>query len=233
MKKTIGIIGGMGPLATADLFTKIIVNTKATKDSDHCHVIIDNVPTIPNRGDAILNIGPSPFADLKQSAMRLKNAGADFFIMPCNTAHYWFDELVNETGLPGLSIVEATAQYLLDHNIKKIGLLATSGTIKGKVYDKVLNKYGIEAIVPDDQGQNEVMRLIYDCIKADKKPGDLSLLNSLLAKMEQSGSQACILACTELPILFKEYLPDYNAIDATLILARAAIKEAGCKIKDI
>ena len=117
MKKTIGIIGGMGPLATADLFTKIINLTKASKDSDHIHILIDNNPKIPDRTSAILYGTESPLPYLIESANRLVSAGADFLIIPCITSHGFYDELSDNVSIPILNIAEETAKYLVKNSL--------------------------------------------------------------------------------------------------------------------
>ena len=110
-KKTIGIIGGMGPLATADLFTRIINLTDAQKDAEHIHILIDNNPHIPDRTSAILHGTESPLPYLIESANRLKSAGADFLIIPCITSHGFYDELVKNGPVITYSHLEI-AKYL-------------------------------------------------------------------------------------------------------------------------
>ena len=110
-KKTIGIIGGMGPMATSDLFGKLISFTDAKCDAEHAHIIIDNYPQIPDRTSAILKGTESPLPYLIESAHRLHEAGADFIIIPCITSHHFIQELEARTGFEFLNIVEETAKY--------------------------------------------------------------------------------------------------------------------------
>lgn len=231
-KKTIGIIGGMGPMATVDLFSKIVSNTDAKCDSQHAHVIIDNVPTIPNRVHAIMGTGPSPLEPILRSATRLKQAGADFFIMPCNTAHYWFREIREGSGLEGVSIIQETVRFLKAQGVGKVGLLATDGTLRANVYNEEFSVSGIEQVTPSEAGQKEIMRLVFECVKAGKEPGDLALFREELAQMRKRGAEMIVAGCTELPILFSQFLPDVPVVDATDILARAAVHYAGYPLKD-
>ena len=131
--KTVGIIGGMGPLATVDLFGKIVNLTDAKCDNDHIHILIDNNTYIPDRTSYILGDGENPIDELVKSAKRLKNMGADFLIMPCNTAHYFYNDIINNVSIPFINMIEETANYINNKNIKKVGLLSTTGTINVKI----------------------------------------------------------------------------------------------------
>lgn len=231
-KKTVGVIGGMGPMATADFFRKMILRTDAAEDSEHIHIIIDNLPGIPNRTAALLGEGPSPLPKLVEAAVRLKNAGADFIVIPCNTSHFWFDEVCSQSGIAGVSMVEATAQELSRRGIQCAAVLATDGTVRSGIYERALEKRGIRQIVPSEEGQREIMRLIYDCVKAGKEPGDLSVLRRELEDLSRRGAQTFIAACTELPVIFDQYAPELPVTDATDILAVAAVQAAGYRVRD-
>ena len=125
MKKTIGIVGGMGPLATSDLFRKIVEITDAASDQEHVRVCIDNNTEIPDRTAAILKGGEDPVPEMVKSAVRLQGMGADVLIMPCNTAHYFYDRLTPFVDTPFLNMIEETAKEIKRRGIKKAGLLAT------------------------------------------------------------------------------------------------------------
>lgn len=230
-KKTIGIIGGMGPMATADLFTKIINLTDAKKDSEHIHIIIDNNPQIPDRTSAILRGTESPLPYLIQSAKRLTDAGADFLIIPCITSHGFYDELVKEVEIPILNIVEETAKYLASNSVKKAVLLATDGTRHTNVFGNIFKKFGIELLYPSDTVQAELMNMIYNGIKAGAETWDSSAVNSELDRLNKNGAEAVILGCTELPLAAKLYGIAGNLVDPTAVLAKSAIIKAGYKLK--
>ena len=142
-KKVIGIIGGMGPLATADLFKKIVLNTKAEKDQDHIRVLIDNNTNIPDRTGAILKGGADPIPELTKSAKVLSDMGADLLIMPCNTAHYFHKNVQDAVNIPVLHMIELTMEALKAQGIKKAGLLATDGTIQSGIYQNIFDKSGV------------------------------------------------------------------------------------------
>ncbi len=227
--KIIGILGGMGPEATADLFLKIIRLTPACKDQDHLRVIIDSNPKIPDRTAFILGSGEDPFPALLKTALNLKKAGVDFAIMPCNTAHYFLERLVEESGLPFLSIVEATYKEIASKVIPpaKIGLLATDGTIKARIYHDVLEKRGYTLLCPSPEGQKLVMKSVYDGVKAGKLDEAKRWIGKPLRELIDGGVKAIVLGCTELPLLFKEEeIEGIFLVDSTLALAKMAVEIA-------
>ena len=232
-KKTIGIIGGMGPMATADLFTRIINLTDAKKDSEHIHIIIDNNTKIPDRTSAILNGTESPLPYLIESANKLKDAGADFLIIPCITSHGFYDELIKNIDIPVLNIVEETAKYLKSISVRKSVLLATDGTRSTGVFGKIFDKYEIELLYPCETAQRSLMDVIYKGVKAGELNFDTSTVNNELIKLCAEGAQTVILGCTELPLAAQLYSLHGNLVDPTQILACSAIKFAGYNVKNV
>lgn len=148
-ERVIGILGGMGPLATADLFRRIVERTPARRDQDHPRIIIYNNPKIPDRTAFILGNGPDPRPELIASAKKLESWGADFIIMPCNTAHFFAETIQRAINIPLVSMIEETAKKIESMGLRKVGLLATDGTIKGMVYHRALLKRGIHIAVPN------------------------------------------------------------------------------------
>lgn len=222
-KKTLGIVGGMGPLATAEFFYEVVNLTRASCDADHIHVIMDSDPSIPNRSDAVLGNSAACISAIRNSVRKLEQAGADVLVMPCNTAHAFFDEIADVTGLPFLNMVKLTCAKVAESPIRKVGLLATDGTLKSGIYQNELAKYGIETIFPSEEGQHEVMGLIYDGIKAGKIYY-VDRFRDELEKMSAQGAGMFILGCTELPIAFEHYGIDFHYIDTAKVLARAAVE---------
>ena len=212
MKKIIGIIGGMGPLATADLFEKIIHATDAARDQDFPHVIVDCNTDIPDRTAAIIMGGEDPVPQLVRSANTLAAAGADVLIMPCNTAHWFYEDLCLRTHLPVLHMLRLTADHLERMGVNAVGLLATDGTIQTGIYENLLSGRGIRVIKPDAPGQRRVMSAIYDGVIAQ-------------------GAECFVLGCTELPIVFAQCELPYPVADPTQILAEAAVSFAGYPVK--
>lgn len=233
--KTIGIIGGMGPAATCDLYQKITDATDAKTDQDHIHIIIDSNTNIPDRTAAILHGGTDPVPELVKSAKLLENAGADFLIMPCNTAHYFKDKITAQVHIPLVSIIESTADALLKKGVKKAGLLATDGNIQSGVYNHVFDAKGIELETPQGDDQKVIMSLIYDYVKKgildpDKLPAQKT--KEIVKKLQDDGCQSIILGCTELPLAFKALGMYDMCTDATLELAKAAVRYAGAPLKE-
>jgi len=226
-KKTIGIIGGMGPLATADLFEKIVGHTKAACDQEHLHVVIDSNTNIPDRTAALLHGGADPLPELAKSAGRLEKMGADVLIMPCNTAHNYYDGIAAAVSVPVLHMVRLTAQALVERGVKKAGLLATDGTVRTGIYQKSFAGSGVELLTPDEAGQRAVMEMIYQGVKAGDMAFDAQPARQAMERLLAAGAEVLILGCTELPLAVKLYGIDLPAVDPTLELALEAIRFAG------
>lgn len=230
-KKTVGILGGMGPAATADIFTKITACTEASCDQEHLHVIIDSNTAIPDRTAALLSSGESPVSELVLSARRLEKAGAGLIVMPCNTAHGFYDAVAEAVTIPVLHMIRITADALAGMGIKRAGLLATDGTVQSGIYSECFAESETELIFPDAEGQRAVMDISYGGVKANVRDFDTSDFRKAADALIARGAQVLILGCTELPVAFEMYGLDYPAVDPTLVLARAAIIAAGGRLK--
>jgi len=228
-EKIIGILGGMGPEATGDLFLKIIKATPAKRDQNHLRIIIDNNPKIPERTSAILGKGKSPLKQLQETLHNLEKAGAEVIAMPCNTAHYYYNELQASANVPIINMISETVAHIYQNfpNIKKVGLLATTGTVKSRIYHKAITKMGV--ITPDDSEQEIVMDAIYgeQGIKAGFTQGkSRNALLEVAKGLINRGAEAIIIGCTEVSlVLTQEDLP-VPLIDALQVLAEAVIREA-------
>jgi aspartate racemase len=228
-KKLVGIIGGMGPQATADLFSKIIKLSPAQKDQEHIHIIIDNFAQIPDRTGFLLGGGENPLPYLLNSAKRLKNAGAEILAMPCNTAHYFLPQIQKEIGIPFISIIESAAAELKEKfpKAQNVVLLASLGTKKTQIYDKILIKNGFNLLNLDAELDGEIMTAIYDGVKKGKTdefiPAFENTVNKIIFKYKPD---IFISACTEIPILMEKIVCEIPAIDATSALAAAVVKAA-------
>lgn len=230
MRKTIGILGGMGPLATCDLFSKIIQITDASCDQEHVRICIDNNTEISDRTNAIIRHGKDPVPEMVKSAVRLQSFGADVLIMPCNTAHYFYDRILPFVDIPFLSMIDETAKAISDRGLRKIGLLATDGTLQTAVYEKAFKKRGISIVVPPPENQVHIMDLIYNGVKAGNKEIDTKPTKKTIEDLFRKGAQTLVLGCTELPVAFDLYGFDYPKTDPTLILASRAVQFVGAKV---
>jgi len=227
-EKIIGILGGMGPEATIDLFYKIIKFTPSEKDQDHLRIIIDNNPKIPDRTAAILGKGEDPLPALQKSARNLEKAGVDFIIIPCNTAHYFLSQIQKSVKIPILNMIEETAKEIQKRisPIQKVGLLASIGTYKTEIYHQHFKKYNIEIISPEEKDKEKVLKVIH-AVKAGNlsekiKKNILKIAQKLIDKR----AEAIITGCTEIPLILKEGDIPVPIIDPTQALAKAAVQKA-------
>lgn len=222
----------MGPLATADLFYKIILLTEASSDSEHIHILIDNNPKIPDRTEAVINGSYEPLDFMIESAQRLVQMGADILLMPCNTSHAFYNSLCKSVHIPIINMIDEVARQLSTTNLKTVGLLATDGSLYARLYENALEAYNIEAIHPSQNGQRELMEMIYNGVKAGVDKYDTYSIKDELRRMKDNGVETFILGCTELPVAFQKYGIIFPSVDPTVILAKAAINKAGYLIKN-
>jgi aspartate racemase len=226
--KIIGILGGLGPEATAELFLRIIKATPAKRDQDHIPIIIFNNPKVPDRTTAILYGGENPLPELIKTARLLERAGADFIIMPCNTAHYYYEELKSSVKIPFFNMIELAAEYVLKvyPKVRLVGLLATTGTVKTGLYQKAFGRYGVEVLVPGDDDQKLVMSGIYDGVKAGNLDLGRRLLMDVANKLISRGAELIILGCTEVSVVIRSGDLKVPIVDPLQVLAEEAVKYA-------
>ncbi|MBJ7220265.1 MULTISPECIES: aspartate/glutamate racemase family protein [unclassified Brenneria] len=225
MNRLVGILGGMGPGATVDAMQKLIKNTPAYRDQDHIPMIAVSIPDIPDRTKCILDHSASPLEKMIQYMKILENAGAECIIIPCNTAHYWFNELKRHTRVEMISIIDTTCQVIQDKKIVKVGLLATTATIQAQIYQDNLGKNGIYCHIPTRTEQDLVMESIY-AYKAGKFNQAHAMLSPIKDRMLQAGIEKIILGCTELPLILAREIqktPD-DYIDATEELIKKTVE---------
>jgi aspartate racemase len=225
----VGILGGMGPAATADLYAKIIAATPAERDQDHLHVVIWADPTVPDRSTALLHGGVDPTPWLRRGAEKLVAMGASFIAVPCNTAHAFLPRIAADIPVPFLHMMEetATAIEVAHPTIERVGLLATSGTVAAGLYQEWFARHHIEVAVPDEETQERyVMRAIH-CVKSGQTGRDVTELVGEAARyLVNHGAEAVITGCTELPLIFKNGDAAVPVIDPTAVLAEAVVRHA-------
>jgi aspartate racemase len=235
-RRTIGILGGMGPEATAAFFDLIIRNTRARKDQEHIPVIVCNLPHIPDRTEAIVHGGPSPVPMLRRGLDILHRAGADFAVMPCISAHHFCAVLAARSPIPLLNLPEETAAEAARRRprLRTIGLLATTGTIRSRIFHRAFEAAGIEVLVPDARGQRRVMDAIYGPrgIKAGAAPGrSRRILREVAAGLVRRGAQAVVAGCTEVPLALRPSDLAVPLIDSMRAGALACIRRAGARVR--
>lgn len=231
--KVLGILGGMGPLATIKLFEKLVSMTDAKNDQENIHIIIDNNTKIPDRTSFLLDSNKAnPLLPLIESARRLEEAGADIIVMPCNTAHYYHSDIEASINVKFLNMIEETAIWIKKNHgdLKKIGLLATDGTIKAGIYDEIFSKYAIDIINPSKEKQRYIYELIYN-IKENKEQESLEGFYSAMDEIEKKGASLFIAGCTEVSVALDTLKIEGDFIDPIKIISERAIDLVGAKLK--
>ncbi len=222
-RRTLGILGGMGPEATVLLFQQIIQKTPAQQDADHIPVVMYSLPQIPDRTRAILGDGPSPVPMVKRGLQVLENTPACCVLIPCNTVFSFYQEFKTATRLPVVHLIHTAAQRLRNTfpDAKRAAVLATTGTRKTGLYEQFLRRFDFKPVYPDAHTQEAVMREIYN-IKAGRIESEAT--RRAAAGMLQEGADVVLLACTELSVIFDAVASIGPIFDALRALADAAVE---------
>jgi len=225
--KRIGIIGGLGPMATAYFLQLITQMTDAQTDQEHIESIVISKPGIPDRTNYILGkSNENPIDEIVSTGKMIQEMGADIIAIPCITAHCFHEELEKKIDIPVIHGIRETALYLRKYNVGKVGLLATDGTIQCGLFQNVLEEYGIQSVVPDVEGQKGVMSIIYDNIKAGKK-ADVRMLEKISEKLRAEGAEVILLGCTELSLIKMDYCLSPGYLDVMEVLAKKVVESCG------
>lgn len=232
----VGVIGGVGPLATAYFLDKVVRLTEAERDQDHVDLVVFNHATIPDRTAFILGQSESdPGPVMADDARRLEAFGARFLVLPCNTAHNFTQEIVAAVTIPVVSIIEETVDEIVARapQTRRVGLLATSGTVHSGVYQRALAARGLEAVVPSDADQDALMRIIYEQVKAGL-PVDIGGFRALVGRVVDAGAQTVVLGCTELSVIADDFdlLAEPLYVDSLDVLARRTITLSGHRTRN-
>lgn len=223
----LGILGGLGPMATVYFYEMITRHTKAKCDQEHIDIVINSRATTPDRTNYITGKSEdNPLQIMVEDSKRLKEYGVTLLAIPCNTAHYFYDMLTDAIDIPFLNIMEETATYLDCKGVKKAGVLATDGTVSSMTYHKYLKEHGIECIVPSAEYQKLVTEIIYGDIKVGRR-ADMEKFNSVAQHLFSKGAERIILGCTELSLIKKNEGLDERFVDSLEVLAKRAIESCG------
>lgn len=227
MKETnpgmLGVIGGLGPIATAYFMELVIKMTRAECDQQHLDMIIYNIPSTPDRTAFLLGKSQdSPLPKMLSAGRGLRREGAAYIALPCVTAHNFLPELEARLGVPVIDGVRETAVYLKERGICRAGILATEGTISSRLFHRELAEQGIEPIAPEEEGQKAVTGLIYSCVKAGKTP-DMQAFFGVSQQLRRRGAQVIILGCTELSLIKRDYAIGPGCLDVLEVLAQRSI----------
>ncbi len=226
--KVIGIIGGLGPEATIDLYRKIIIATPAGIEQEHLRVLIDSNPKTPCRIKAILEGGVSSGPVLAEMARGLEKNGADLLVMACNTAHYYYPQIVDAVDIPVLNIIEETVKNIKKQlpGIKRVGIMASHALLQTGLYQEALNHMGLEVIRPSNDEAAEMMAYIFRFKAGSVEDSIQHEVQELAGKLIDNGAQVIIAGCTELPLLIEPEDLSVPLVDPTEVLARAAVSIA-------
>lgn len=222
--KRLGVIGGLGPMATAYFMELLTRMSDAKTDQEHMEVLIYSKPSIPDRTRYILGeSGESPLPAMLSAGENLRDAGAKLLAVPCVTAHYFHGELEKALGIPVIDGLAETAAYLAEEKKTCAGIMATDGSVRSGLLQNALRNRGIRSIVPEREAQRKVMAMVYDEIKAGK-PVDMEKFGQVSAELFERGAQVILLACTELSLIKKENVLSAGYLDILEVIARCAVE---------
>jgi aspartate racemase len=225
--KTIGVLGGMGPESTALFYMQLIRQCQkqygAKYDEDFPEIFIYNLP-IPDIVEGIKK-PEATLSRLVYGAKKLEMWGADFIVMPCNTAHYFYEDVKKQLRIDFLSIAKETANKAKERGYTRVGLLATETTVNEGVYARDFDYENLTLLLPGNQ--ERLTKIILNILAGKKTSKDKRTLSDIIAELEAKGAEAVILGCTDLSIMFDSYeLSMLKQLDSTDTLAEAAIKYA-------
>jgi len=227
--KVVGVIGGMGPEATVDLMMRVIRATPAEDDVDHIRMFVDNNPKIPSRIKAIIEgTGESPAPSMKEMARNLAASGADFLVIPCNTAHYYYDEVCRAVDIPVMNMIDVTVETVLNENasIRTVGLLASKAVLMTGLYMKPFKRKGVDVIYPSTEVQELLMASVRKIKTGKYDIGDREALQSAAEELVGKGAEALIVACTELSIICDGLDAGVKVYDSSQVLAEGIVRMA-------
>lgn len=227
--KTLGIIGGVGPLATAYFLDMLVRMTDAETDQHHPEMIIYNAPSIPDRTAFILGKSDeSPLPKVVSIAKRLEEQGVSHIATPCITLHRFHDEISREINIPLVNAVTAVDEYLAAMGIKKVGIMATDGSVRGGVFERFFSR--TERVYPSPEKQAYVMDIIYNCVKSGRAV-DMKKFRAVADELFQHGAECIVLGCTELSVVKHDYPIGAGFLDAMELLALRSLEMCGAGVK--
>ena len=222
--KKLGVLGGLGPMATAYFLQLLTQMSDAKTDQEHMEIILYSKPSIPDRTKYIIGESEiNPVDDMVVVGKRLKEMGADILAIPCITAHFFHKELEERIGLPVIHAIEETVSYLEKENVSGIGILATDGTIKSGLFQDALKHHGMRSFIPKEDSQKKLMEIIYHEIKAGAGV-NMSHFFQIASELFDQGAEVVLLACTELSLIKKDNDLPAGYLDVMEILARKAVQ---------
>lgn len=197
----LGVLGGMGPAASAEFMRLLAALAPARIDQEHPQVILLSDPHIPDRSSAILGEGPDPSSEIRKGLMKLVEWGADMLAVPCNTAHFFIDRFRNELPVPLVHIVESTINEAKERSSEGAWLLSTKGTKRSGLYEKYASLVGYELFLPDP-GIEEMVQESINLVKSNRSEDGGALLKDAVSILKKDKDLPIVAACTELPLAY-------------------------------
>jgi len=231
MKQKLGIIGGLGPMASAQFMAQVTSMTDAKTDQQHIETVLYSRPATPDRTAFLTGQSDdTPLPMLLESAKALESFGCGVLVMPCMTAYSFYEPLCAELYAELINPITESAQLLKARGIRKAGIMATDGTMKVGLFQQALMEADITPIVPDAANQREVMHMIYEEVKSGK-PADLERFHAVTHSMRVQGAECIILGCTELSVIKQQQEIGGGFLDAMEVLSARAIEACGYKTR--
>ena len=231
MNKKLGIIGGLGPMASAQFMEMLTAMTGAETDQQHIEAILYSRPATPDRTAFLLGRSPdSPLPVMIETGKKLEEMGAEVLAIPCMTAHSFYEQLQAAFRAQLINPITGSAELLKAHGIRRAGIMATDGTLQVGLFQHALNEAGITPVVPEPESQRDVMRMIYDQVKSGL-PADLETFHAVAHAMRVQGAECIILGCTELSVIRQQQKIGTGFLDAMAVLAANTISACGYPVK--
>jgi aspartate racemase len=222
--RILGILGGLGPMASVYFCEMLISHTKAERDADHINFLLSSRASTPDRSSFILGISKDDPTDaMTEEARRLEAAGAHLLAIPCNTAHYFYESICRAVDIPILNIISETAKFCKYLGVSRIGVLATEGTAASGAYEKYLEEYSVSVVPLTNSEQDAVSRIIFEQIKCGREP-DHDSFRSVIKSLRERGAELIVLGCTELSLIKKQFEQPEYIVDSLELLALSAIR---------
>ncbi len=227
-KKVLGILGGMGPAASAHFYTMLTKFTKASCDGEHMKLLLLSATDIPDRTAFILGKSrANPLPRMKEAAACLAAAGAELIAVPCNTAEYFHADLQKACPVPILRTAHESAAFAAEQGVRKLGIMATEGTVRARIYHRALAEFGIIPVTPGARGQEKLNAIIYESVKKSLPP-DKAAFRDVAEELYARGCDTIVLGCTELSLVtLDETDKKYAFIDSLAVLAKKSIALCG------
>ena len=228
--KTLGILGGLGPMSSVYFYEMLTEHTLAERDSDHLNILLSSRADTPDRTEFITGRSDrNPIYTMMSEVSKLIGAGADIIAIPCNTAHYFYDRVASRVSVPIINIIDQTVSFCSQKGFRRVGVLATEGTALSGAYRSAFAAAGIEYFTCGAEEQSIINDIIYGKIKKNIIPSREDF-DKAAASLIDKDCEAIILGCTELSLLKKEFGLGEPFVDSLEVLAASAIRLCGKEI---